>query len=133
MSVWALAMRSRMPGSRNASGLAERVVEEPDQFEIDEDDVAEFNYRAFAEIQAGRPWLSKALDQEKGTQVGDFAYGPGTLFTSKEVAQLAIGLVAEAKQSEGEIDDDARDEFRDFAAFFTLAAQAQKSVLTAVS
>jgi hypothetical protein len=115
-------------------GLAERVVEEPEEFDIDDDDVAGFNYRDFSRILSGRPGLTKALDQDKGTQVGDdFGYGPGWVFTSKEVSQLAKALVGEAKESEGEIDDEVREEFRDYAAFFALAAQAQKSVLTVVS
>jgi hypothetical protein len=115
-------------------GLAERVVDQPEAFEIEEEDVAGFNYRDFARIMDGRPALAKALDQDNGTQVGDdFGYGPGWLFTSKEVAQLAPRLVAEVKESEGEIDDEVREELRDYAAFFVLAAKAQKAVLTVCS
>jgi hypothetical protein len=115
-------------------GLAERVVEQPHQFELEDDDVGGFNYRDFEEIVAGRPCLSKALDQEGSTQVGDdFGYGPGWLFTSKEVEHLAKGLVDEAKASVDEMDDELLEVFREYAAFFALAAQAQKAVLTVVS
>jgi hypothetical protein len=115
-------------------GLAERVVEQPEAFEIGFEHRAQFNYRDFDRIQAGRPWLTKALDQEHGTQVGDdFGYGPGRLFTSKEVVLLVNGLVAEAKESEGKLDDDFREQLADFADFFAFAAEAKKSVLLTVS
>jgi hypothetical protein len=112
---------------RRDEDFADEVLLEPDEHGGARLDTGEYelDYRVFKQASEGKKWLAKAIAETGEFAGSDQGYGPGILFSAKDVRAIAKGLSTEWKKPAAPL--------RELLAFYRAAATAKQVILMTAS